>query len=234
MISRKFAENNINSPGCRSAPLFAMNKIYITDSKHSLYPVFKELYSISFPIFEQRTPLQQELAFANPGYHLIGYEENGVFTGFISYWEFAGYVYIEHFAISRALRGNGFGSKIVQDFIASEKDKIVLLEIDPVIDEISAARLKFYQKSGFYENPYSHMHPPYRQGYEGHFLVILTTQRKITENEYQQFNKELTDVVMTFPFIPFIPFKPADGGNSNQHRYGYFAPAYGGELEQPL
>ena len=172
-----------------------MEYINIDSSKHSLYSPFKNLYSISFPIFEQRTEMQQEKAFASTRYHLAGYEENNVFIGFISYWEFDGSVYIEHFAVNRELRGTGYGSAILRDFIRST-EKIVLLEIDPVVDEVSEARLRFYKRCGFHENPYPHTHPPYRDGYHAHPLVILTTQRAITEKEYQTFYKELTDIVM--------------------------------------
>lgn len=37
---------------------------------------------------------------------------------------------------------------------------MVLLEIDPVVDAVSEARLGFYKKCGFLENPYPHVHPP--------------------------------------------------------------------------
>lgn len=172
-----------------------MKPVNIDNSKHSFYHLFEKLYSISFPIFEQRTDEQQEKAFTFSNYHLIGYEENETFIGFISYWEFEYYLYIEHFAINQELRGKGYGSEILQLFIRST-DKIILLEIDPVVDKVSEARLQFYKKCGFYENSYPHVHPPYRDKYRAHPLVVLTTKRKITAREYQIFNKELTDIVM--------------------------------------
>lgn len=173
-----------------------MNCININHSKHLSYNQFKELYTISFPIFEQRTEEQQEKAFNHSAYHLSGYEENNAFIGFISYWEFEEYIYIEHFAINQELRGKGYGNKILNDFITIKTPKIVLLEIDPIVDEVSEARLRFYRRCGFYENPYPHIHPPYRNGNKGHSLVVLTTQREITEKEYQTFHTELTEVVM--------------------------------------
>lgn len=172
-----------------------MKNVDITSPQHFLYNPFKKLYSVSFPVFEQRTEMQQEKAFTYDNYHLIGYEENDTFVGFISYWVFDEYVYIEHFAISQELRGGGYGSAVLNDFIASTC-KVVLLEIDPVTDEISEARLRFYKRCGFHENPYPHVHPPYRDGYKAHSLVVLTTKREITEDEYRIFNRELTDVVM--------------------------------------
>lgn len=94
-----------------------MNKIPLRNSHHPLYNSFKALYSVSFPIFGQRTEAQQEYAFLSANYHLMAYEENAVFIGFIAYWEFDAYVYIEHCAIDRGLRGQGYGSRLLSGFI---------------------------------------------------------------------------------------------------------------------
>lgn len=111
-----------------------MELINIDNIAHPLYDSFSKLYSTAFPIFEQRTETQQTRAFSHPKYHLSGYKEEDIFIGFISYWDFQEYIYIEHFAIDRQLRGSGYGSRILKDFI-SRKSKIVLLEIDPITDE---------------------------------------------------------------------------------------------------
>lgn len=172
-----------------------MELINIDNIAHPLYDSFSKLYSTAFPIFEQRTETQQTRAFSHPKYHLSGYKEEDIFIGFISYWDFQEYIYIEHFAIDRQLRGSGYGSRILKDFI-SRKSKIVLLEIDPITDDISRSRLRFYRKCGFYENPYPHIHPPYRKGYTGHKLIVLTTQHVITSQEYAIFQKDLHETVM--------------------------------------
>lgn len=165
--------------------------------RDSLYPLFKALYADSFPVFEQRTEVQQIAAFEKQHYHLELYYEEDLFLGFIAWWSYGTYIYIEHYAIHVSLRGQGYGSRILQSFIASHP-AIILLEIDPIVDEKSAARLRFYQKCGFYENDYPHTHPPYREGYHAHPLLVLTTQRSITPAEYQQFVADLNDNVMRF------------------------------------
>lgn len=172
-----------------------MHLIHINNTRHPLYPAFKSLYAISFPLFEQRTEAQQEEAFLCTNYHLTGYAEQDNLIGFVSYWEFPDYLYIEHLAVNQTLRGKGYGSRILNDFI-SRTSKIVLLEIDPVTDEVSEARRKFYEKCGFCANPYPHTHPPYRNGYQAHPLIVLTSGRKITSQEYESFNHDLNEVVM--------------------------------------
>lgn len=173
-----------------------MENIRITNKLNPFYSRFINLYSGSFPVFEQRTGEQQDAAFASQGYHLAAYEENGVFLGFISYWEFDSYIYIEHFAVDKKLRGKGYGSLILTAFI-EQQTKVIILEIDHITDEISASRLRFYEKCGFCKNDYNHIHPPYRNGYEGHGLIVLSSNRTITEEEYERFNNDLKMVVMS-------------------------------------
>ncbi|RHJ85350.1 GNAT family N-acetyltransferase [Parabacteroides sp. AM08-6] len=173
-----------------------MERTRITDTQSPLYPCFEQLYHMSSPIFEQRTEQQQHLAFVSQKYHLNIYTEGEIFIGFIAYWDFDDYLYVEHLAICPDLRGKGYGAAILKE---SEKEgKRLLLEIDPVIDDISAKRLHFYELNGFSLNPYPHIHPPYRKGFDAHRLVILTTRGELTQQEYERFNADLKDCVMSF------------------------------------
>ena len=172
-----------------------IQEIDIQNEKDRLYDDFKALYSSSFPIFEQRTEEQQAWAFEQAEYHLAGYTDKGRWIGFISYWEFDTYIYVEHFAIDAALRGQGYGSRVLRMFV-EQKGKTVLLEIDPIVDEVSAARLRFYTHCGFRTNPYTHRHPAYREGYQPHLLVLLTAPDAISEEAYMRFYHDLCERVM--------------------------------------
>ena len=57
-----------------------MNCIDIDSSQHELYDSWRKLYTVSFPIFEQRTQEQQEKAFSCADYHLVGYSEGDMFV----------------------------------------------------------------------------------------------------------------------------------------------------------
>ena len=172
-----------------------MQQFYIHSCDHPLYKPFHDLYRTSFPLFEQRSARQQTASFQNEQYKLLAFTENNLFLGFISYWEFDAYLYVEHFAVNSELRGKGYGSHLLNTFIQAT-DKIVLLEIDPITDSISEARLRFYKRCGFYENPYPHTHPAYRHEYQPHPLIVLTTKREISNDEYLKFNLDLSTIVM--------------------------------------
>ncbi len=151
-----------------------MRQLIIDSSHHPSFRKFRALYEGSFPIFEQRTAEQQEAAFQDERYRLLAFEEGQTFIGFISCWQFAPYCYVEHFAINAWLRGKGYGSRLLQAFVESAPTAVVL-EIDPVVDEVTAARLRFYKACHFEENAYEHHHPPYRLGFQPHLLEVLSS-----------------------------------------------------------
>lgn len=172
-----------------------MQQNYINSCTHPLYKSFHDLYNTSFPVFEQRSAEQQKEAFQEEQYKLLAFTEGETFLGFISYWEFDTYRYVEHFAVNAELRGKGYGSTMLREFLQST-GKVILLEIDPITDSVSEARLRFYKRCGFYENAYPHKHPAYRSDYAPHDLIVLTSKREISKEEYQDFYMDLSNVVM--------------------------------------
>ena len=78
----------------------------------------------------------------------------------------------------------------------------VVLEIDPPRDEVSIRRQHFYERCGFTANPYRHVHPPYRAGYQGHPLVVMTCPAPASQEEYDRFAAYLGGTVMEDCKIP--------------------------------
>ena len=72
----------------------------------------------------------------------------------------------------------------------------LILKIDPPVDDISIRRKNFYERCGFVENPYSHTYPPYHVGNHGHDLVIMSSPKMLTPNEYDVFFSFLENTVM--------------------------------------
>ncbi len=64
--------------------------------------------------------------------------------------------------------------------VSPEKGKTVLLEIDPPVDEISLRRETFYERCGYRANIHPHVHPPYRAGFPGHELVVMSRPEKLS------------------------------------------------------
>ncbi len=174
-----------------------MKAIRITSPEDSLFETAWSLYTGSFPLCEQRMERDQAKVLQDRRYHFTLFFENERFTGLIGYWEFEEYVYIEHYAIDPTLRGGGYGSRILGEFIR-EAGRPVILEIDPVEDELSMKRLRFYQRLGFASNPYEHRLPRYRSGEEHQemFLHILTYPQPIETALYERFNEDLHKIIV--------------------------------------
>ncbi|MCD7915604.1 MAG: GNAT family N-acetyltransferase [Tannerellaceae bacterium] len=177
-----------------------MDQVHIyrlREVKDKWFDKFMDIYKVSFPFFEQRTLAQQETAFKDEKYHLDLYIREDTCLAFIAYWDFPEYIYIEHLAVNPEIRGQQLGSKILSDF-GKQASKTILLEIDPLTDEVSKKRWRFYEKLGFHMNTYSHTHPPYQKGCNSHELLVLSLDQPLNPNLFHTFTTDLTQVVMNF------------------------------------
>ena len=166
----------------------------VTGISHPMYDTAMKLYRISFPPHEQREPDSQQSILRDAAYHFsLAYDE-AVFVGLVLYWETDDFIYVEHFCILPEMRSRRYGQRILEKL--SEQGKVIILEIDPPVDEISVRRKGFYECCGFAENPYHHVHPPYHRGNSGHELVVMSSLRQISSAEYENYNQYLNGRVM--------------------------------------
>ncbi len=166
----------------------------ITDTSHCMFTTAMKLYRTSFPEHEQREALSQTNILNNPAYHFNLVYDKNCFVGLVLYWETVHFIYVEHFCILPELRNHRYGQKILDDL--KNQEKTIILEIDPPVDEISIRRKGFYERCGFMENSYSHIHPPYHLKNHGHNLMVMSCPRQITPEEYHSFNEFLHQQVM--------------------------------------
>lgn len=164
----------------------------ITAPAHPLYAEAIGLYKMSFPLHEQRESASQEEILSHPAYHFTAVCDGSVFVGEALYWDIGGARYMEHLCVSPAMRNRRYGQKILEAL----RDKPLILEIDPPVDDISRRRRGFYERCGFVENPYYHVHPPYHKGNTGHKLVVMSCPAALTPDEYAAFRDALENTVM--------------------------------------
>ena len=170
----------------------------LTQTNHPLYTEAMHLYQISFPHHEQREALSQEKILKNPEYRFGLVYDSNCFVGLVLYWETAQFIYIEHLCILPEKRNNRYGERVLA--ILKDKHKTLILEIDPPIDELSKRRKGFYERCGFIENPFPHIHPPYHKEDSGHKLRIMTNPEPLSQIDYDSFYRYLRDKVMDHAF----------------------------------
>ena len=139
----------------------------------------RHIYETSFPEderrdFSQMKPLSEKAPFV---FNLIKAEDDQV-IGIISLWNFDTFTYIEHFAISDAIRGKGTGSKVLQ-LLKSKIQTPIIFEVELPQTQQARRRIEFYRRHDFDIQPYKYIQPPYdktKQSLEMHIMTNLNTQ----------------------------------------------------------
>ena len=136
---------------------------------------FDEIYNImeqSFPLTEFRPKNEQKALFENKLYKILGVRKNDQFVAFAAIWDFDDIVFIEHLATDVKLRNGGLGSHILQSIISS-CNKMVCLEVEPPVDDLTNRRVKFYERNGLYLNNYPYIQPSITKGQDDIVLKKL-------------------------------------------------------------
>jgi ribosomal protein S18 acetylase RimI-like enzyme len=155
-----------------------------------------KLYEDSFPIAERRKEEDHLRAFADERFFPLSAWDGGELVGLLFYWEWDSYRYLEHLAVSSNLRGQGYGSQLLRHL--RDSDHTAILEIDPLINELSVRRLQFYERAGFTLTPYRFVHLPYRLGVQPVELLIVSYPKMITKEQHKDFLQFLDDVVINY------------------------------------
>jgi len=170
-----------------------IHRIKNTEDRH--FAEFWKIYSASFLLNERRVSNQQADVFNKKEYQVDTFLFDDHVIGFIAYWTTSDFIFIEHLAIAPEVRSKGFGSAILKPFIESKPIPIIL-EIEPIINDLTRRRLKFYESLGFVLNDHPHYQPPYHISDQPLHLVILTYPYQIDEDFYRQFAQFQKNTVM--------------------------------------
>ncbi len=168
-----------------------------TFSDPDLFNAFWGLYKSSFPEYEQRSYKSQKSLEKISEYSLLSFVDEKSYLGFLACWHLSGFYYIEHVSINPDFRGKGYGS-IIFNYIKEKLEGKIVLEIDPVIDDISTKRFSFYSRLGFKENQFNFINPGYKDKATPHRLTLLSTPGILSEEEYLLFCNLLVNKVLIY------------------------------------
>lgn len=147
---------------------------------------FEQVYAImeaSFPPDEHRPYEEQKALLDISAYQIYVSKDEDMVKGFLAVWEFDEIRFIEHFAVNPAYRNEGIGAKMLQE-LCNQRSKRICLEVELPDTEMARRRIKFYERNNFYYNAYSYMQPSISIGRNPIPLRIMTTNGKITEEEF--------------------------------------------------
>ena len=95
------------------------------------------------------------------------------------YGNWTGFTYGEHFAVSPKWRNGGVGARILKEVMETVPG-MFCLEVELPKDELSKRRIRFYERNGFFLNPYPYVQPPLSDGQEELPLQIMTAGNPIS------------------------------------------------------
>jgi len=153
-----------------------------------------EIYESSFPSDERRTLDLQKKLIKNKQYNFFIVLKDKILVAIITDWDFEDFLFVEHLAVKKDLRGKGVGTELLREYISNNKQKIVL-EVERPCTEIATKRIKFYQKIGFKLNNFDYIQPPYGKDKNPVPMFLMTYPEKINESEFSSIRKKLHIIV---------------------------------------
>jgi hypothetical protein len=151
------------------------------------------LYRASFPPKERRDDLQLRKMTIIPEMNLSAILNKQELLGFIIFWDFGTFRFVEHFAIFPPFRGKNIGAKVL--YLIINKESKLLLETEKPYDEASERRIKFYIRNGFHILDIDYSQPPYRKGEALLPMHLLSDSQNWEKHELKMAVKLFQDMV---------------------------------------
>ena len=171
-----------------------MNKIKIYSYKE---PMSREYFSrvfeiieYSFPKTEHRSLNEHFAEFKKDTFRSMVLDDGGMIMGFMNFWELDGFIYLEHFAVAKDLRGQGLGTYLM-DELKKISGTIILEAEPPEQSEIAARRVSYYKRLGFFLNRYKYFQPPYSDGEQPLPLSIMSYPDALSRTRFINIRNEL-------------------------------------------
>lgn len=161
------------------------------------YPDFLALYEEAFPN-DQRRPYNNKADLARFAsqhlkFHALEAVEDGKLVGFLTYWVFNKFTYIEHFAVRSDCRCGGIGTAILQHMIKNVGSEL-LLEVELPLTDNDRRRIAFYKRLGFRLNEsFLYTQPPYTPDSD-EVPMRLMTHGDVTVSDYDDLREMMTEV----------------------------------------
>jgi len=169
-------------------------------SEDSLFNDVSNLYIEAFPKDERRKINDlAKILNKDSRFNIVAILQEASFTGFISYWHFEKFHYIEHFAIQPDKRNLGLGKLAINHIKAICSGFPIIIEVEPDIDSLTHRRIEFYKRSNFdLRTDVKYLQPPYSPE-KNPLELNLMTYGKCGKKELQEYAKVIqTEVYLAF------------------------------------
>ena len=172
-----------------------VRKKYVCSCTDLLFDEIWLMYCETFPYEERRSLHEQQRIMRSKKYTLLAWTKNGKLLGFLGFWDYEGFCFVEHLAIHPDFRSQGYGTRMFRSWMEGT-NKQIILEIEPVIDRITQRRYLFYTSLGFRKNPFAHAQLPFHAELKPLPLELLSFPDIISPQCFQAVEDALTKEIM--------------------------------------
>ena len=173
--------------------MIKLQPISTSDLQH--YKFMEELLVDAFPPEEYRQLEElREYTDRTGNFHNNIIFDDDLPVGFITYWDFDRFYYVEHFATNPALRNGGYGKRTLE-YLCNHLQLPIVLEVERPVEEMAKRRICFYERQGFtlWKNDY--YQPPYKPGDDFLPMYLMVYGDLNPEKDYEDIRHKLHTVV---------------------------------------
>ena len=180
----------------------------ITHVTDPLFTNLYNLYTLAFLPNERRNwaGLEYELSYEKR-FYANALLQNDRFVGFLNYWIFDNFYYIEHFAIIPNLRGQNIGTEAMGIFMSQTKLPIVF-EVEMPKNATAIRRIRFYEKLGFTVLSHNYAQPPYEGSEFPQPMLIMTNDIHFANTHFEAIKENLYNRVYHYEVEKETPLTP--------------------------
>lgn len=161
--------------------MIELKRLCATDA---LWSETERLYIVAFPPEERRSTERMRQLAADGVLRVEAVVKDGVFCGFLTWWDFDDFVYGEHFAVVQECRGTGIGGDVIERFVAMSAGRRVVIEVELPTGDWERRRIEFYRRHGFETADCAYTQPPYEEGRASVPMHIMTYGQSLSAEEF--------------------------------------------------
>ena len=111
-------------------------------------------------------------------------------VGFITYWDFDSFYYVEHFATNPALRNGGYGKRTLE-YLCNYLKRPIVLEVERPIEEMAKRRISFINVKALRCGEKDYSQPPYKPGDDFLPMYLMVHGELDCEKDFETIKKRI-------------------------------------------
>ena len=177
--------------------------VEIISKKSKYYKEAQKLYTDFFlPQYRREDILEKCL---DSRFQVKAILNDGLFIGFVSWWNFDSFIHGEHLLITPQLANKGYELKAFE--YLAKNNKLITFEAMPLdLGEWPKIKMQIYKQFGFKENNFVYMQPPFKKNKPWAECIFMSYPRQLDSFEKEPILKTLYEEVYGISYLKAIQY----------------------------